>query len=84
MCQASSLADFLFLLSAYVALDQEIWEPDTAPLFLAVDNGHADIVRELLAAGARCTSDVLLVAAENGDAELVKMLLEAGEPGLTC
>lgn len=56
--------------------DSDSW--DVAPLFLAVDNGHCEVVRLLLDARARCTAEPLRGAAENGDAKVVGMMLEAG------
>ena len=68
---------FCFLSPVFVFLaPQDSW--DVAPLFLAVDNGHCEVVRLLLEARARCTAEPLRAAAENGDAEVVGMLLEAG------
>jgi len=59
-----------------------------APLFHAVHNGHANVVRQLLTAGADvhvqcCFNDVfdqvaLLVAAGNCHAQIVQILLDAG------
>ena len=52
---------------------------DAAPLFLAVDNGHVELVRRLLAFRADPHhAEPLRAAAESGSAQLVRMLLEAG------
>ena len=76
----TSLFYCFFHLSSFVPWKQP-WPKDSwdvAPLFLAVDNGHCEVVRLLLDARARCTAEPLRAAAENGDAKVVGMMLEAG------
>ena len=60
------------------------WKDNARPLHVASRNGHAEIVRRLIAAGANVNiSDddgdtPLLLAARCGSAEVVQLLVEAG------
>ncbi|CAE7789338.1 Kidins220, partial [Symbiodinium sp. KB8] len=81
--------------TAASALDDDVSESGQAALMLAALNGHADIVKELLAKGANkdirntfgrslgwlCTT-ALMYAARNGHADIVKELLAKGETAL--
>jgi ankyrin repeat protein len=46
------------------------------PLLLAASNGHADVLRSLLRAGARPTSDACAAARAGGYTECVELLLD--------
>ena len=52
------------------------WNPTTPPLFLAAKGGHSDVLRSLLAHGAK--PGALYTALESGDYESVRVLLAYG------
>jgi ankyrin repeat protein len=67
-------------IEAGASLDRYDWNLSYAPLGMAIDRGHADIVECLLKAGANphCGSTAttaLGLAAENGEAEIMQLLL---------
>ena len=65
------------------------WKGNARPLHVASRNGHAEIVRRLIAAGATVNikdddgDTPLLLAARSGSAEVVQLLIEAGAD-VTC
>lgn len=67
-------------IEAGASLDRYDWNLSYAPLGMAIDRGHADIVECLLKAGANphcgsTSTTALGLAAENGEAEIVQLLL---------
>ncbi len=67
-------------IEAGASLDRYDWNLSYAPLGMAIDRGHVDIVECLLKAGANphCGSTAttaLGLAAENGEAEIIQLLL---------
>jgi ankyrin repeat protein len=70
-------------ISSGANLDRYDWQMGYSPLGMAIDRGHNEIVRCLLAAGANAhygstTSTALGLAAERGEADIVQMLLPRG------
>lgn len=71
-----------YLLS--VGTTQDVEQDDWTPLTIAVYNGHVDVLKSLLEAGADANTTrgngatMLLVATERGHLDIVKYLLEAG------
>jgi ankyrin repeat protein len=67
-------------IEAGASLDRYDWNLSYAPLGMAIDRGHADIVECLLKAGANphcgsTSTTALGLAAENGEAEIMQLLL---------
>jgi ankyrin repeat protein len=67
-------------IEAGASLDRYDWNLSYAPLGMAIDRGHVDIVECLLKAGANphcgsTTTTALGLAAENGEAEMIQLLL---------
>jgi ankyrin repeat protein len=70
-------------IEAGASLDRYDWNLSYSPLGMAIDRGHLDLVRCLLAAGANphCGSTAttaLGLAAESGEVEIIQMLLPRG------
>ncbi len=64
-------------------LDRYDWNLGYAPLGMAIDRGHPEVVQSLLAAGANphngsTSTTALGLAAERGESEIVQMLLPRG------